>query len=218
MSRGVLSFGPPPSAVLSLKLFGMFFVQISVDTPSGVQNHRNSMDFKIFSALLKKPTPVAFCSRSVALLLVFGLVSLSAPFDSWVTNPSILFSAWLTHVCLAALGTETQLSGRFVLHSDFRIEVIPECTGVFAFIILLSLILAYPARWGWKVTGLLSGALLILVVNQVRLVTLFLLGIKARDLFEEIHVFVWQGIFILIIAFFWYAWARRTFSVPPAEA
>jgi exosortase H (IPTLxxWG-CTERM-specific) len=181
------------------------------------------MKLKTLLSFPLQKTPAAFCARAVVLLLAFGLSSLSGPFDSLITNPLILLSAWLTHVCVSALGTATQLSGRFVYSSgpsgrspSFSIEVIPECTGVFAFIILLSLILAYPARWGWKAAGLISGALLILLLNQVRLVTLFLLGIKAPELFEETHVFVWQGIFILVIAFFWYAWVRRTLPGPGA--
>ena len=153
--------------------------------------------------------PLAFCVRAAALLLAMSLLSITGPFDELITEPLILLNAMLAHYALRALGARTALSGRFIQSPSFSVEVIPECTGVFVFLMVLAVTLAYPASWRAKTRGVLGGAFLIFFLNQARLVSLFILGENYPQVFEEAHVFVWQGIFITVVSFYWYAWARK---------
>ncbi|MBI4605740.1 MAG: archaeosortase/exosortase family protein [Planctomycetes bacterium] len=168
--------------------------------------------------LLTSARPLGFVLRAAALLLAFGLLGISPPFQRAVEEPVMALDAWLTHVLLRVLGIATRLEGKVVSSSGFSIEVIPECTGVFVFLILLALTLAYPASWRARGAGILLGAVLLFALNEVRLVSLFVLGLRARpEVFHEVHLFVWQPAFILVTGLYWYAWARRSISSSGVE-
>jgi exosortase/archaeosortase family protein len=154
---------------------------------------------------------LAFVARSCLLLVALGLVSLSPQFGRWVEAPLIQLDATLTHHALRILGIETVLEGRRVVSPRFSIEVIPECTGIFPLVILVALTLAYPVAWRRKLAGLALGSTLIFVMNLVRLVTLFLVGIRfSQAVFEDVHLYVWQSFFVIAVAVYWFAWARKS--------
>jgi exosortase/archaeosortase family protein len=156
------------------------------------------------------PTPVAFCLRFVTLVLLLTLLTLTAPFREYLEAPLIRSSAWLSHVILNLFGTGTTLSGDVVSSPAFPpMRVVSGCTGLFVFLLLLSAIVAFPAGWKSRAKGIAAGAGLLFCLNQVRLVTLFLAQGWFPHLFQDLHVFVWQGIIIVVVAFYWYAWAAR---------
>lgn len=157
-------------------------------------------------------TPAAFCLRLLLLIPFFTVVTLTTPFKNAVEEPLIRFSAWLSHVILSFLGAETNLSGRFISSTSTgnTIEVVSGCTGLFVFVLLLSAVLAFPARWSHRIKGLLLGAALLLCLNQARIVSLFLVHGHFPHLFDDLHLFVWQGIIIVVVTFYWYAWATRS--------
>ncbi|MEM7263359.1 MAG: archaeosortase/exosortase family protein [Planctomycetota bacterium] len=156
--------------------------------------------------------PLGFCVLGGALLLGLGLLSLTDTFETFVHAPAREFNAWLNHVTLNTIGVETRLEGVFVYGvgpAPFNIEVIDECTGISVLIILASLTLAFPSPWRSRLIGLGLGALVIAFLNWVRLVSLYLVGKYYPELFHDLHVYVWQGVFILAVFSYWYAWAYR---------
>ena len=50
----------------------------------------------------------------------------------------------------------------------------------------------------------------------MRLYTLFLLGQSYPKLFDDVHVYIWQGVTIAVVLLYWYAWARK--ALGPAGA
>lgn len=186
--------------------------------------------FKNFRLIrfLSRGDPVGFCVRAIALLIIFPSLSLTPLFRDYVETPHVQLDAWLTWACVRLLGYEATRNGPFVQYSgadsvhasNFAVEVIPGCTGQFTMMILAAMILAFPGRWRTKLLGLLSGILLIFVLNLIRLVTLFLIGSYYPQLFDEAHLFVWQIVTICVALIFWYAWARRALrglEAPGAE-
>ncbi len=155
------------------------------------------------------PTFVPFVIR--ALVLVSGLtaLTLTETFDRLCKSPLISVNAWLTHHSLTLFGTKTTLSGSVVYSSDFSVEIVEGCTGLFVFILLLSATVAFPASWSRRLTGIGIGAAMVFVVNWARIVSLFYLGRAYPDLFEEFHVYVWQGVIIVLVTLYWYTWALR---------
>jgi exosortase/archaeosortase family protein len=169
-------------------------------------------------SVLLSPTPAGFCLRAVLLVLCLGLVGLSPPFEKLVEGPVMHADAVVTAKVLTLLGVPATTSGRDVTSPDFAVEVIPECTGVFVFLILAGVTLAFPATWRARAVGLLGGAAFIFILNEVRLVSLFFVGRANRELFHEVHLFVWQPIFVLVTAIYWYVWARRAIPGVGASA
>jgi exosortase H (IPTLxxWG-CTERM-specific) len=144
----------------------------------------------------------------LALIFFFILLTNSFFFKK-VMEPFTAFVAFCSSKILNVFGSWTSVSGTNLSSSDFGINVVYGCNGAFATAILLSGIMAYPSRIKEKLTGVLIGIPAIFAVNQLRVISLFLLGRKYPAVFEEVHVYVWQPIIIIFAIFVWDFWARN---------
>lgn len=158
---------------------------------------------------LSRGDPLSFCVKVLVLLPLLALLTLAPWFDRLVQEPLVHLNALLTHWSLRAIGVESRLQSPMVHSSGFSVVIIPGCTGLFTLLILFSIIVAFPARWSSRVLGFVAGAFLIGSLNVIRLVSLILLGSTFPQLFDEVHLFVWQAITIIIALAFWFFWARR---------
>jgi len=95
----------------------------------------------------------------------------------------------------------------------FSMRIIYDCSGVFATSIYLAAVLGYPASIIEKVLGCVIGAPFLALVNIVRLVCMFFVGIFFPKLFHFFHVYLWQGIFIIFVIVIWMLWAEFFVSV-----
>ena len=149
----------------------------------------------------------------VFLILFFGLWLLSylvtRRFPSIVISMQLLVSRELAW-CLDLLGYSYRLAEStftfFTSHGGERLVVIAECTGIYTTIIYCSIIIAYPARIGEKLIGLLIGVPSIHLLNLARMVFISLVLFHRRDLFELFHGYLWQVgfvIFMLLLVVFW---------------
>jgi len=164
---------------------------------------------KRLARLFLAPTPIGFCLRFGLLIGAFIGISLTSAFETLVEQPLILVCAQLSNALLNMLGAGTVRNGAFVSSPDFSFHVVEGCTGQFVFFLLLAAVLAFPTRWSSRLLCLLIGGTLIFVLNQIRIVSLYYVGVHWPHLFEDLHVYVWQGLIIVILTFFWYAWAAR---------
>jgi exosortase H (IPTLxxWG-CTERM-specific) len=126
-----------------------------------------------------------------------------------VMEPFLSFVAFCSSKVLNVFGSWTSASGPYLRSSDFEVRVIYGCDGAFEIAILLSAIIAYPSRIREKLIGVLIGIPALFAFNQVRLISLFLLGRKYPTVFEEVHVYVWQPIVIIFAILVWDFWARN---------
>jgi exosortase H (IPTLxxWG-CTERM-specific) len=126
-----------------------------------------------------------------------------------VIEPFTSFVAFASSKILNIFGSWTSVSGTNLSCGDFGIQVAHGCNGVFATAILLSGIIAYPSRIKEKLMGILIGIPALFAINQLRVISLFLLGKSYPGVFEEVHVYVWQPIIIIFAIFVWDFWARN---------
>jgi exosortase H (IPTLxxWG-CTERM-specific) len=173
--------------------------------------------FRGFVRLVLAPTPAGFYVRVLLLVPLLVAATLAKPFKDFVELPLMRAVAWTSHRLLRLLGTEVRLRDRYLVSSDgISLEIVSGCTGIFVFLLFLAVVLAFPARWRERLRGVAVAAVLISVLNHVRIVTLFYIGRTFPELFEELHVYVWQGILVLAVALYWYLWATRCSSVRAA--
>ena len=78
------------------------------------------------------------------------------------------------------------------------------------FLFLFAAVLAFPSSWKSKGKAIVLGGAMIFVLNQVRLLTLYFIGKSFPLLFDDVHIYVWQGVIIVFVAFYWYSWAVRS--------
>jgi exosortase/archaeosortase family protein len=53
------------------------------------------------------------------------------------------------------------------------------------------------------------GAGVLYVVNFIRILTLLALGVLQYSWFEATHLYVWQALFLLVVATCWIGWVSR---------
>lgn len=119
----------------------------------------------------------------------------------------------LTHSCvfiIELLGRELLVDGILIIDNatGFAVQIAAGCNGVEAMILLVAAIIAFPAPWRYKLMGLALGLVSIQLLNIVRIVSLFYLGIFYKPAFEWAHLYIWQALIMLDTLLVWMVWIR----------
>lgn len=143
----------------------------------------------------------------IALVLFFSISS--------IENLLINFTAKSTNFLLNLFNVRSSLKGttiNLLEGTQAKFVIIPDCTGIYPFIILVGFILAYPSKLKKKLWGILYAGILSLIVNYIRLITLLSIGERSFEAFQYTHIFIWQTTFILLVVFYflwWIKWSKK---------
>jgi len=119
------------------------------------------------------------------------------------------WTAEITAITAHFFGLEVTVEDTLLILETTTFEIIQECTGLFAIMIYVSCVLAYPAKIIKKGEGILLGVSLIFLLNITRMVFLVYIGDHHHDLFEYVHSYLWQGTFIIVIILLWFIWIEK---------
>jgi len=136
--------------------------------------------------------------------------------DSHALDGLLEFTAQLTGSVLRILGTHVEVSGTAVSSADFSMMIVHECTAIVPMVILLCAVLAYPSRIRQKLVCLAIGLPILFLLNLLRTVTLYYVGVQIPDFFETAHYVVWQSAMILAVVTLWLLWVMRVVNVRSA--
>ena len=109
--------------------------------------------------------------------------------------------------------TENVISGRMTL------EIVKSCDAMEANLLFVAAIAAWPARWRRKLIAGVLGLAILVVVNVIRICTLYFLGIFAPASFEVVHIEICPLLIVAVaIGEFigWATWMQR--PSPPVLA
>ena len=152
------------------------------------------------------------------LILAVGFFILALrPVNDHVVNPYTTFVAHEARLVLNLMGESASVHGQLLTSSRFSVAIYNGCNGLEAILIFTAGVLAFPARWSRKVVGVFLGLLAIQVINIVRIVSLFYIGVFAPSAFSASHVYVWQSLIIVFAVVLWVVWVRRYALVPTAR-
>ncbi len=136
---------------------------------------------------------------------------------SWLARPLNCFTAYFTGVILSLIGITAKINGVMVSHGGFSIRIITECTAVFVAILFGSFVFAYPATFRHKLQGMLIGIPFLFVANQLRILSIFLVGLKSLTFFQYAHVYIGQIVMVLLVILTTMFWLRSLLIVSPAD-
>ncbi len=141
--------------------------------------------------------------RFVLLFLLFmaGMMFLlTGPVSDWIDldGKCSWGMASLAAQFLNRLGVSCLQAGVVLNLSGASLAIKFGCNGLEAILILTAGILAFPGTWKRKGIGILLGALLLQFFNLLRIIALALAAVYFPALFEVIHVYVAQGIMIVL--------------------
>jgi exosortase H (IPTLxxWG-CTERM-specific) len=158
--------------------------------------------------------------RFVGLFFVFvlGLTFLIqiSWLDEHLIEPYTQLIAAAAGSLLRGIIGNVEVVGTMIRQGNFAVEIRRGCDGVVASILLISACLAYPFSWRNRLTGVLLGYTLIFVLNMLRIVVLFFVGLAgSAQSFQFFHVYVSQFVVIGFTMVFWIFWAGRKATVHP---
>lgn len=157
-------------------------------------------------------------ARLVRFLAIFvfcvvaGFGLLEAPFSRGAVNA---FTAMLVKVSagiIRVFGGSAAAQQKVLSNpaSGFAITVEDTCNASNVVILLWAAVLAFPAGWRHKAKGIALGTLLIHVVNLVRIVSLFYLGQYRTSWFDFAHLYVWEGLMMLVTLVVFWIWVENS--------
>jgi exosortase/archaeosortase family protein len=163
-----------------------------------------------------RPT-TRFVVRVSALMGVFLFIYQDALVGR-LLDPWVELTVRATLSCLHLLGMEALQMADAIHHpSGFAYEVYYRCTGVLPVAVLTILTMAACTPLRRKLLGLAVGIPVLILLNLVRLVHLFYIGIHHPAAFGLAHGVLWEAALMtatLGLWWCWSAWAARNQSPP----
>lgn len=162
-------------------------------------------------------SPVVHFGLKFGLLmaLYYGVVLI--PFFDRLLYGYLCMSARVGGALLNLLGLHVQVLDTSIRSADFGITVRRGCDAVEPFWFFCAGVLASPMPFARKLPGILTGAVLILSLNLVRIVSLFLIGLHLPGFFSTAHLEIWPALFIVVGLVLWIGWIRWAKRTPEIE-
>jgi exosortase H (IPTLxxWG-CTERM-specific) len=154
-------------------------------------------------------TQVLFLVKFFVILVGAYLLIAWNPVNDSVIVPFTAGVANVSGALLQGIGQPVDVHGTVIRSSRFGVNINNGCNGVEAMLILLASIVAFPASLKARAIGLALGAVVVQLLNAVRIVTLYLLGAYQPRLFDLFHTAVWQILVILSAIAFFLVWSAR---------
>lgn len=153
---------------------------------------------------------IRFCVIFFVLLIIITVVySYSGGITAELIMKLEVLTAIVTGFSLSLLGMSADVSGKIISLSNFSIQVIGECTGLFEMLIFLAALIAYPANYKKKLLGILLGLPFIYLINIIRMVFISVVVNWRPETFDFLHVYFWQVAMIFIILSAWILWIQK---------
>ncbi len=154
--------------------------------------------------------------RFVVVLIVL-MVGFNACFYLWIGTSSFFQSylhlnAEVVARMLRVFGDNATASGKSVTSPRFSLSLAVGCDAIQASAFFVFIVLASPSAVSMvrRLPVLLMGVSLLLVLNLVRIISLYYTGVHFPSAFEIMHIDVWQAFFIFTPLILWIMWVRRT--------
>lgn len=148
--------------------------------------------------------------RFIAVMAGFAVVALVL-FRESIVGPAFLplreATAQVTLTLLHLIGFECVRFGTILYHpGGFGYEISRGCTGFVPAALIATAVLAYPASIRNRTWGIVVGVPTFLLLNFIRLVHLFVIGVRWPASFDVAHEVVWQGVMMLSTFLVWFCW------------
>jgi exosortase H (IPTLxxWG-CTERM-specific) len=145
------------------------------------------------------------------MALYYGLVLL--PFFDGLLYAYLKANARATGAILNALGTSCTVTEVTIRTAGFGMSIRRGCDAIEPAWFFCAAVISFPGPWSRKLPGILVGTAVVLAANIIRLVSLFLIGLRDPKIFAAAHLEIWPAAFILLAVLLfvgWIGWARRS--------
>jgi archaeosortase B (VPXXXP-CTERM-specific) len=157
------------------------------------------------------PGPPTFSGFVVRLLLYLFAASLLFSLGQLHLHMEPIQEAMAASVVGGAnlLGAGAARAGTIIKAEHAALEINHECTGVFVLMVYAMFVLAYPAPWWHRFSGIAVGVGVLTAINIARLIVLTLIASRYPSWFAYFHEYFFQGLFIALLAFLASMWTEQ---------
>lgn len=107
---------------------------------------------------------------------------------------------------LNILGYSVSSHQDLITSQQFSIGIQNGCDGIEGMAIYLCAVVIYPASLSQKAKGLLWGSVFLILLNLIRIVSLYIIGIHLPSIFDIMHESIWQILFIVLTLAALFVW------------
>ncbi|MFQ5422935.1 MAG: exosortase H [Phycisphaerae bacterium] len=168
-------------------------------------------------ARFRRPV-LRFMTLFVVFVGAFYAVNLTPVFEDHVWPWYLRVNARMSGDLLRGLGEPVTVAGRRISSVRGGLSIERGCDALQPSALFIAAVLAFPASMWKRIPGLLVGTLVLMVINLVRIVSLYYVQVFWPGAFEIMHVEVWQALFIFLALLFWVFWARWATRRPAVTA
>ena len=150
--------------------------------------------------------------RAIGVFVV--LMGLFYGFVHTPANETTAFRSYLALIArvvggiLGLFGYEVSVGGTVIHTPAFSLEIVRGCDAIEPAAMYMAAVLASPVGVWPKLPGILIGTAAIMLLNLVRIVSLFFVGVYYPRAFNMLHEDVWQAVFIVLALGFWAIWVQ----------
>ncbi len=157
-----------------------------------------------------------------ALVMGVYYAASAIPFYRDTLFPAYLeLNASVSASILKVFGQPVQSVGDAISEPSNSISIKKGCDAIAPTMLFAAAVLAFPVPLRKRLIGIALGTPLLLVINLVRIITLWYASKYAsHKTFEMLHVDIWQPVFILLALAMWMVWALNALpsAKPAAES
>jgi exosortase H (IPTLxxWG-CTERM-specific) len=142
---------------------------------------------------------------AVGLVGLYWILHLRTVVTGFV-DPYTGVVAECSRTVLRLIGIKASGTGDLITSPGFSVSIKNVCNGLEVTAIFLAVTLAFPASWRNRLIGIAIGYPMIFAINIVRIVALFLIGLKMPGVFESAHYYYAQAFVIIATVGVWLVW------------
>ena len=155
----------------------------------------------------KRPVLRAVITFALLIGLYYGFVHTPRT-QSDIFQPYLRRIALATGGVVSLLGYKASVADTSVTSPAFSMQIVWGCDAIEPTAAFVCAVLASPVSLWSKIPGILIGALILALVNLLRIVSLFFIGVHFRRALDIMHEDVWQGAFIVFAIVLWAIWVQ----------
>lgn len=159
---------------------------------------------------LSKRTGLLIGARFVGISLAgFLFLNIPTPVSESISEWLVDITQSISFFLMSLARLPVSLEGSTIRLPNESLIITLECTAIYLMILFAALILAYPATWRSRGIGLLFGVPAIFVMNAIRLLIVGVISYFFPSLFEFVHDYVWQVLFVIMVFMLWLIWMEK---------
>lgn len=163
-----------------------------------------------YKAGWEKYPVLLFVLAFLILMSLFYAFMLTSFFQEQFQPAIVAGNAKISSILLNLFGEQTSASGSVIATEATSISVKRGCDALVPIFLYISAVLAFPTKWRSKIFGILWGILFLLILNIIRIMSLFWIQLYKPEIFDLMHLEVWQVLFIVLGIAAWGIWMQKS--------